>query len=263
MSCVSPLLVLSSSLQDNNHFPPTLPSTPPFPEHPTSPSRFFCAVRINRPSSLKIYQQLPVKMVIKRKRSESELSSFSSAFSSPTRPGSQSIDTLAIGQINWGALSSRSSTPNHLPSRTMKRFRDNRPSESEVHRESPNASHRPVKTLTRTPPLRTHIEPPLLCPTTSTTRDPNGRDPDRHLSRHVRGTRHRNTSPPLKQSAISAQLLGITFSDFVARWLAATNCRNAPRRGRDGHGVGHSDELGSYPRGVREGCLFLVFGHRR
>lgn len=152
MSCVSPLLVLSSSLQDNNHFPPTLPSTPPFPEHPTSPSRFFCAVRINRPSSLKIYQQLPVKMVIKRKRSESELSSFSSAFSSPTRPGSQSIDTLAIGQINWGALSSRSSTPNHLPSRTMKRFRDNRPSESEVHRESPNASHRPVKTLTRTPP---------------------------------------------------------------------------------------------------------------
>lgn len=151
-SCVSPLLVLSSSLQDNNHFPPTLPSTPPFPDHPTSPSRFSCAVRINRPSPLKIYQQLPVKMVIKRKRSESELSSFSSAFSSPTRPGSQSIDTLAIGQINWGALSSRSSTPNHLPSRTMKRFRDNRPSESEVHRESPNASHRPVKTLTRTPP---------------------------------------------------------------------------------------------------------------
>ncbi|KAK0750380.1 hypothetical protein B0T18DRAFT_428333 [Schizothecium vesticola] len=77
-------------------------------------------------------------MVIKRKRSESELSSFSSAFSSPTRPGSQSIDTVAIGQINWGALSSRSSTPNHLPSRTMKRFRDNRPSESEVHQRTLN-----------------------------------------------------------------------------------------------------------------------------
>ena len=76
-----------------------------------------------------------VKMVIKRKRSESELSSFSSAFSSPTRPDPQSLDTLTVGQINWGTLSSRSSTPTHLPSRTMKRFRDNRPSETEVHRE--------------------------------------------------------------------------------------------------------------------------------
>ncbi|KAK0611083.1 hypothetical protein B0T14DRAFT_529602 [Immersiella caudata] len=76
-------------------------------------------------------------MVIKRKRSESELS-FSSAFSSPPRPGSSPFDFGAMGRSNWGALSSRPSTPSHLPSRTMKRFRDNRPSETEVHQRTLN-----------------------------------------------------------------------------------------------------------------------------
>jgi hypothetical protein len=77
---------------------------------------------------------LPTNMVIKRKRSESELS-FSSAFSSPPRPGSSPFDFGAMGASDWAVLSSRPSTPSHLHSRTMKRFRDNRPSEAEVHRE--------------------------------------------------------------------------------------------------------------------------------
>ncbi|KAK4452130.1 hypothetical protein QBC34DRAFT_399285 [Podospora aff. communis PSN243] len=76
-------------------------------------------------------------MVIKRKRSESELS-FSSAFSSPSRPGSNPFDFGAMGASNWGVLSSRPSTPSHLHSRTMKRFRDNRPSEAEVHQRTLN-----------------------------------------------------------------------------------------------------------------------------
>ena len=121
-----------------------------------------------------------VKMVIKRKRSESELSSFSSAFSSPTRPDPQSLDTLAVGQINWGTLSSRSSTPTHLPSRTMKRFRDNRPSETEVHREFDLCIFRyygvGYQELTSGCHPRTHIEPALLGATATTLKRNSDRD---------------------------------------------------------------------------------------
>ncbi|KAI1448783.1 hypothetical protein F5Y02DRAFT_374678 [Annulohypoxylon stygium] len=74
-------------------------------------------------------------MVLKRKRSESELSfSSSSAFSSPTRPellSSMDIDTSPIRM-------SRSSTPAHLHSRTLKRFRDSRPSDEEIHQRTLN-----------------------------------------------------------------------------------------------------------------------------
>ncbi|KAK3362039.1 hypothetical protein B0T24DRAFT_640738 [Lasiosphaeria ovina] len=65
-------------------------------------------------------------MILKRKRSEAELS-FSSAFSSPPRPGSSKFN---FGEM---ATSPRPSAPSHLPNRTMKRFRDNRPSDAEVH----------------------------------------------------------------------------------------------------------------------------------
>ncbi|KAJ3496653.1 hypothetical protein NLG97_g2508 [Lecanicillium saksenae] len=67
-------------------------------------------------------------MTLKRKRSSSELPSsplsFSSAFSSPPSNGPSRIDfTPRMGLIN----------PCHLNSRTMKRFRDNRPSQDEIH----------------------------------------------------------------------------------------------------------------------------------
>ncbi|KAH8881651.1 UPF0103-domain-containing protein [Thozetella sp. PMI_491] len=73
-------------------------------------------------------------MLLKRKRSESELS-FSSAFSSPPRPGSSSFDfgAMTMDTDNHHLRAWRSATPAHLPSRTMKRFRDNRPSQAEVH----------------------------------------------------------------------------------------------------------------------------------
>ncbi|KAK0724732.1 hypothetical protein B0H67DRAFT_481475 [Lasiosphaeris hirsuta] len=71
-------------------------------------------------------------MLHKRKRSESELS-FNSTFSSPTRPGASSFDFAAMEAGCRGPFSSRPSTPSHLHSRTMKRFRDNRPSDEEVH----------------------------------------------------------------------------------------------------------------------------------
>ncbi|KAI1090216.1 hypothetical protein F5B19DRAFT_494627 [Rostrohypoxylon terebratum] len=70
-------------------------------------------------------------MVLKRKRSESELSlSSSSAFSSPPRRDPFSSMDLDSSPIR----TSRASTPAHLHSRTLKRFRDSRPSDEEIHR---------------------------------------------------------------------------------------------------------------------------------
>jgi hypothetical protein len=74
-------------------------------------------------------------MLLKRKRSESELSfSSCSAFSSPPRPADQhmSVDMDMVTSPTFGFQPSRN--PAHLHSRTMKRFRDSRPSDDEVHR---------------------------------------------------------------------------------------------------------------------------------
>ncbi|ATY62070.1 hypothetical protein A9K55_007405 [Cordyceps militaris] len=69
-------------------------------------------------------------MTLKRKRSSSELPSsplsFSSAFSSPPSNGpspSMNLFTSRMGLIN----------PCHLNSRTLKRFRNNRPSQEDIH----------------------------------------------------------------------------------------------------------------------------------
>ncbi|KAK3367463.1 hypothetical protein B0H63DRAFT_81959 [Podospora didyma] len=69
-------------------------------------------------------------MVIKRKRSESELS-ISSTFSSPQRPDNGGFNFRAMMETNPPRAFSLSYLPS---SRTMKRIRDNRPSEAEVHR---------------------------------------------------------------------------------------------------------------------------------
>ncbi|TLS28640.1 hypothetical protein PpBr36_01882 [Pyricularia pennisetigena] len=69
--------------------------------------------------------------ILKRKRSESELS-FSSQLSSPPRPG-DAYFAFPVTPIGLSFSSTRSSNPSHLNSRTIKRHRDNRPSENEVH----------------------------------------------------------------------------------------------------------------------------------
>lgn len=73
-------------------------------------------------------------MQLKRKRSESELSISSSIFSSPTKP--EQFTAMDMDDNNTSPLRrmSRGSTPSHLPSRTMKRFRDSRPSDEQIHR---------------------------------------------------------------------------------------------------------------------------------
>lgn len=71
--------------------------------------------------------------MVKRKRSCSELSATTSCFSSPSRPEAMEIDMSPVSPLI--AKSSRYITPSHLPSRTMKRIRDNRPSEEEIHGE--------------------------------------------------------------------------------------------------------------------------------
>ena len=86
-------------------------------------------------------------MLLKRKRSDDELSSFSSGgtghgYSSPLRPDNGDIvmmdtDTpLSPKTILSPSMQSRSRscTPSHLSSRTFKRLRNGRPSDEEVHR---------------------------------------------------------------------------------------------------------------------------------
>lgn len=66
-------------------------------------------------------------MLLKRKRSDSEISTSSSMFSSPpSAPNFTSMD--------YQSHQSQIPTPSLFASRTRKRYRDNRPSESEVHR---------------------------------------------------------------------------------------------------------------------------------
>ncbi|KAK3391528.1 hypothetical protein B0T20DRAFT_81235 [Sordaria brevicollis] len=76
-------------------------------------------------------------MFLKRKRSESELS-FSSSLPSPSAGMSNDhgFDLSAIASVINSQKSFSSMplpTPSHLHSRTMKRYRNNRPSEEEVH----------------------------------------------------------------------------------------------------------------------------------
>ncbi|KAK1983324.1 hypothetical protein LZ30DRAFT_714603 [Colletotrichum cereale] len=73
-------------------------------------------------------------MAFKRKRSESEL--FTS-FTSPARSDS-SIESFD-SPVSPSPMYPRAyMTPSHLPSRTMKRFRDNRPSENQIHQRTLN-----------------------------------------------------------------------------------------------------------------------------
>lgn len=88
-------------------------------------------------------------MLLKRKRSEDELSCFSSGgigYSSPMRSDHGDVvmmdtDTCSPASPSANAVfspsmqgRSRSCTPSHLPSRTSKRLRNGRPSDQEVYR---------------------------------------------------------------------------------------------------------------------------------
>ncbi|TLD21257.1 hypothetical protein PspLS_09110 [Pyricularia sp. CBS 133598] len=98
--------------------------------------------------------------ILKRKRSESELS-FSSQLSSPPRPG-DAYFAFPVTPIGL-SFSTRSSNPSHLNSRTVKRHRDNRPSENEVHQHTLellySARDVPSEHLQHAQ-QRTHIQPP-------------------------------------------------------------------------------------------------------
>ncbi|KAK5631530.1 hypothetical protein RRF57_007244 [Xylaria bambusicola] len=82
-------------------------------------------------------------MLLKRKRSESELStSTTSTFNSPPRVNCFSPESTDVSMDDFtftahypvSPLSRFSNKNLHVPGRTMKRLRDNRPSEHEVHR---------------------------------------------------------------------------------------------------------------------------------
>ncbi|RYP52325.1 hypothetical protein DL769_010699 [Monosporascus sp. CRB-8-3] len=77
-------------------------------------------------------------MVLKRKRSESEFSvASSSAVSSPPRLFASTMG-IDFTSPSPSGPQSRSMAPAHLPSRTLKRFRDSRPSDEFIHRRTLN-----------------------------------------------------------------------------------------------------------------------------
>lgn len=117
-------------------------------------------------------------MLLKRKRSEDELSSFSS--SSPLVPASSGDVTtldmdvdMDMDQCIDSPLSAltirsptRSCTPSHLPSRTFKRLRNGRPSDREVHQNTLQMLYRaqqrplePQNALSPQPPASSSIPP--------------------------------------------------------------------------------------------------------
>ncbi|KAM3486988.1 hypothetical protein MY8738_000114 [Beauveria namnaoensis] len=99
-------------------------------------------------------------MTLKRKRSSSELASsplsFTSTFSSPPSKSPSVIDfTPRMGLIN----------PFHLNSRTLKRFRDNRPSQAEIHRKSATFVCSGTQSCPESPQQQQqHQDPPSPCP---------------------------------------------------------------------------------------------------
>ncbi|OAA62407.1 hypothetical protein SPI_03947 [Niveomyces insectorum RCEF 264] len=73
--------------------------------------------------------------LIKRKRSDSELSfSSSTTLSSPPRPGGFDFAAMTDRKNHLVApTAGAAAVPLHLPGRTRKRLRNNRPSDAEVH----------------------------------------------------------------------------------------------------------------------------------
>ncbi|KAK4187811.1 protein MEMO1 [Podospora australis] len=103
-------------------------------------------------------------MVLKRKRSDSELISFSSALSSPSPSGSFNFGAIAaMDTARRGFFAPRLTNPSHLPSRTMKRFRDNRPSEEIIHQHTLyllfSAQQHPPSHQQTHPDLQTQLQP--------------------------------------------------------------------------------------------------------
>lgn len=127
-------------------------------------------------------------MLLKRKRSDSEMSSPSYSMSpSPTQSG-------AIASAPYMSQFGHEITPLHLSSRTRKRVRDNRPSEHQIHGKYPLIRVVPSK---QTNSFRKHTQPPLLSPkTTPTTRT------------NLPPSTHNVHVPPAPTAILTALLLG-------------------------------------------------------
>ncbi|KAK4229245.1 hypothetical protein QBC38DRAFT_472955 [Podospora fimiseda] len=77
-------------------------------------------------------------MVIKRKRSDSDFGSFNSTVGGGPSTNFNFDAIAAMDTARRGFFSPRLSTPSHIHNRTMKRCRDNRPSEELIHQRTLN-----------------------------------------------------------------------------------------------------------------------------
>lgn len=127
-------------------------------------------------------------MVLKRKRSSSEL------YSSPSSGSSTSSSPPRQNAFNFSMMGA-STTPSHQSGRTMKRLRNNRPTEQLVHRKLASAGG-PASHADTT--NRAHLGPVILCATAHATGSAND-------GRCAHGTIEPNAKP--ESSAIIASVL--------------------------------------------------------
>lgn len=190
-------------------------------------------------------------MVLKRKRSESD---FGSVFSSTQQLDNRGFDFTAMSAMDTArrGFFAQRTTPAHLPSRTMKRFRDNRPSESEVYRKFNTRSISTVALAHRSPlARRTHHGCPLLRPAPARRASPRTITVP-HTPRRRSACPSPRAKPPHAPAAVFTQLLepprtveldklvGV-LSFLIIRHVAAVAGSRAPE---------HSDKL----RGLRYGA---------
>ncbi|KAH8744921.1 hypothetical protein F5883DRAFT_588677 [Diaporthe sp. PMI_573] len=133
-----------------------------------------------RPNQAQSQPNKPVTMLLKRKRSDDELSSFSS--SSPLKSATAGdvatldmdvdmdmnpdtdthVDTGIDSPLSAMTIRSpgRSCTPSHLPSRTLKRLRNGRPSDHEVHQNTLQMLYRAQQRPQQRPQQPQHVFSP-------------------------------------------------------------------------------------------------------
>ncbi len=234
-------------------------------------------------------------MVLKRKRSDCELGS---VFSSEQQMDSGCFNFNSMSAMDTarrGFFAPRVSTPSHLPSRTMKRFRDNRPSEEQVYRKCSQAHSRPLtpSPLTRFPlehtldvlysAQRRPHEPQHVQPAQVSRADaPTQADAQSHYSCQQQRSLHSfwNLPPGPASSASSLALSpapssASSPSPAVAPQSVATNCEDCGvglgdgdgdvMMDVDGYGLGLEDHAcGACGKAVCFSCSISNLGeHRR
>ncbi|KAI0837594.1 hypothetical protein F5Y06DRAFT_69410 [Hypoxylon sp. FL0890] len=187
-------------------------------------------------------------MVLKRKRSESELSlSSSSAFSSPARPDPFSAMDLDTSPIR---RTSRGSTPAHLPSRTMKRFRDSRPSDEEIHQRTLNMLYTAQKQQIANQQLQEQVQMAALTIQPQPLPQPRPQNTPVH-SQGAQASLHSFWKLP---SAVAPSTVATNPSVNTLVYDGPVNCEDCGQTLREGASDEDAMDVDSFGTGAETGC---------